>query len=83
MQRYRFSSRVFERIGTIPKSYPKPFKDRAARMVADRLEDEDALSQCAVMGEIAPKLGILPLKRCDVGSFKLRGEFNQGVATTD
>src|SRR5690625_1264796 len=42
----------------MPKSYPKSFKDRAVRMVADRLEEEDAPSQYAVMGEIAPKLGI-------------------------
>ena len=42
----------------MPKRYPKSFRDRAVRMVADRLEDEDAPSQYAVMGEIAPKLGI-------------------------
>src|SRR5690625_7197317 len=42
----------------MPKRYPKSFKDRAVRMVADRLEDEDAPSQYAVMSEIAPKLGI-------------------------
>jgi|SRR5690625_3745703 len=41
---------VFERTGTIPNSYPKSFKDRAVRMVADRLEDE--------WGGIAPELGI-------------------------
>ena len=43
----------------MPKSYPKSFKDRAVRMVVDRLEDEDAPpSQYAVFSEIAPKLGI-------------------------
>src|SRR5690625_7196794 len=42
----------------MPKSYPKSFKDRAVRMVADRLEDEDAPSQYSVFSEIAPKLGV-------------------------
>jgi len=42
----------------MPKRYPKSFKDRAVRMVADRLEDEDGPSQYAVVNEVAPKLGI-------------------------
>src|SRR5690625_7832464 len=42
----------------MPKSYPKSFKDRAVRMVADRVEDEDAPSQYSVCSAIAPKLGV-------------------------
>ena len=38
--------------------YPQSFKDRATRMVFDRLEDEDAPSRYVVIRETAPKLSI-------------------------
>lgn len=42
----------------MPRKYPQSFKDRATRMVFDRLEDEDAPSRYVVIRETAPKLGI-------------------------
>lgn len=42
----------------MPKSYPQSFKDRAVRMVTDRLEEENAPSQYVVIREVAPKLGV-------------------------
>lgn len=42
----------------MPKNYPQSFKDRAVRMVTDRLEEEDAPSQYVVMREVAPRLGV-------------------------
>jgi transposase len=38
--------------------YPQSFKDRATRMVFDRLEDDDAPSRYTVIRETAPKLSI-------------------------
>lgn len=40
------------------KRYPQSFKDRAVRMVTDRLEDEGAPSQSAAIREVAPRLGV-------------------------
>ena len=42
----------------MPKKYPDSFRERAVRMVADRLDGDDRPSQYAVVSEIAPKLGI-------------------------
>ena len=42
----------------MPTKYPQSFKDRATRMVFDRLEGEDAPSRYVVIREIAPKLSI-------------------------
>ncbi|WGH90586.1 IS3 family transposase [Auritidibacter ignavus] len=42
----------------MPTKYPQSFKDRATRMVFDRLEDEDAPSRYVVIRETAPKLSI-------------------------
>lgn len=42
----------------MPSKYPQSFKDRATRMVFDRLEDEDAPSRYVVIRETAPKLSI-------------------------
>ena len=42
----------------MPRKYPQSFKDRATRMVFDRLEDEDAPSRYTVIRETAPKLSI-------------------------
>lgn len=43
----------------MPTKYPKAFKDRAVRMVRERLEsDEDGLSPYQVIKEIAPKLNV-------------------------
>lgn len=43
----------------MPAKYPKAFKDRAVRMVRERLEsDEDLLSRYQVIKEIAPKLNV-------------------------
>jgi len=42
----------------MPTKYPQSFKDRATRMVFDRLEDDDAPSRYVVIRETAPKLSI-------------------------
>ena len=42
----------------MPTKYPQSFKDRATRMVFDRLEDDDAPSRYTVIRETAPKLSI-------------------------
>jgi len=42
----------------MPSKYPQPFKDRATRMVFDRLDDEDAPNRYTVIRETAPKLRI-------------------------
>lgn len=42
----------------MPRKYPQSFKDRAVRMVFDRLEDEDAPSRYTVIRQTAPKLSI-------------------------
>ena len=38
--------------------YEQSFKDRAVRMVLDRLNDDDSGTQSAVIKEIAPRLGV-------------------------
>ena len=42
----------------MPSKYPQSFKDRATRMVFDRLEDDDAPSRYVVIRETAPKLSV-------------------------
>ncbi len=42
----------------MPRKYPQSFKDRATRMVFDRLEDDDAPSRYVVIRQTAPKLSI-------------------------
>ena len=42
----------------MPRKYPQSFKDRATRMVFDRLEDDDAPSRYTVIRQTAPKLSI-------------------------
>lgn len=42
----------------MPTKYPQSFKDRATRMVFDRLENDDAPSRYVVIRETAPKLSI-------------------------
>ena len=43
----------------MPSKYPQAFKDRAVRMVRDRLEaDEDGLTRYQVIKETAPKLNV-------------------------
>lgn len=42
----------------MPQKYPQQFRDRAIRMVTDRLEQDDAPSRYVVTQEIARKLGI-------------------------
>lgn len=42
----------------MPSTCPQSLKDRAVRMVFDRLEDEDAPSRYGVIRETAPKLSI-------------------------
>jgi len=42
----------------MPKLYSQSFKDRAVRMVFDRLQDDDAPSRYVVIRETAPKLGV-------------------------
>ena len=40
------------------KLYSQSFKDRATRMVFDRLEDDDAPSRFTVVRQTAPKLAV-------------------------
>src|SRR5699024_3466376 len=42
----------------MPSKYSQSFKDRATRMVFDRLEDDDAPSRYTVIRQTAPKLSI-------------------------
>lgn len=42
----------------MPKRYSQEFKDRAVRMVADRLSDDRSCTQWKAIKEIAPRLGI-------------------------
>lgn len=43
----------------MPTKYPKAFKERAVRMVQDRLEsDEDSLTSYQVIKQTAPKLNV-------------------------
>ncbi|WP_182142538.1 hypothetical protein [Schaalia sp. JY-X169] len=42
----------------MPKNYLQSFKDRFVRMVTDRLYEEDGPSQCVVMREGVPRLGV-------------------------
>ncbi len=42
----------------MPAKYDKSFRDRAVRIVLDRLNNDRSLSQSAVIKEIAPRLGI-------------------------
>ncbi len=42
----------------MPSKYPQPFRDRAMRMVMDRMEAEEGLSQYQAISEIAPKLDV-------------------------
>ena len=42
----------------MPKLYSQSFKDRAVRMVFDRLQDDDAPSRYVLIRETAPKLGV-------------------------
>lgn len=43
----------------MPQRYPQQFRDRAIRMVTDRLEQDDAPSRYVVTQEIARKLGLV------------------------
>ena len=42
----------------MPKRYSQEFKDRAVRMVTDRLADDRSCTQWRAINEIAPRLGI-------------------------
>lgn len=42
----------------MPQKYPQSFRDRAVRMVMDRLEADDAPAPFTVMREVASKLGV-------------------------
>lgn len=42
----------------MPSKYPQSFRDRAVRMVVDRLEAEEGLSRFQAIKQVAPKLNI-------------------------
>lgn len=42
----------------MPSKYPQSVRERAVRLVMDRMEAEDGLSQYRAIREIAPKLSI-------------------------
>lgn len=42
----------------MPSKYPDEFRARAVRMVTDRLQADDQLSETTAIKEIAPRLGI-------------------------
>ena len=42
----------------MPRRYSQEFKDRAVRMVVDRLADDPSCTQWRAVNEIAPRLGI-------------------------
>ena len=49
---------VIERMNTMPQKYPASFRERAVRMVADRLREENAPSRYTIIRETAQKLGV-------------------------
>lgn len=64
------------------RKYPRSFKDRATRMVFDRLEDEDAPSRYAVIRQMAPKLSIaVETLRRWVAQAKVDAGRKSGVST--
>lgn len=42
----------------MPRTYSSDFKDRAVRLVQDRMRDDKSVTESAVMSDIALKLGI-------------------------
>jgi len=42
----------------MPRQYPRAFRNRAVRMVFDRLKNEDAPSRYTVIRQTAPELGV-------------------------
>ena len=42
----------------MPRKYPQSFRDRAVRMVVDRMEADGGLTQYQAISEIAPKLNV-------------------------
>lgn len=42
----------------MPSKYPQSFRDRAIRMVADRVEAGDGVTQYQAIKEVAPKLNV-------------------------
>lgn len=42
----------------MPSKYPQSFRDRAVRMVVDRMDADEGLSQYQAVKEIAPKLNV-------------------------
>lgn len=50
--------RVFERVRDMSKRYSQEFKDRAVRLLSDRLAADRSCSQWRAVNEIAPRLGI-------------------------
>lgn len=42
----------------MPRKYSQSFRNRAVRMVIDRLQDEEAPSRYTVIRETAPQLGV-------------------------
>lgn len=42
----------------MPRKYPQSFRDRAIRMVTDRMEAEEGLTQYQAITKIAPKLNV-------------------------
>ena len=42
----------------MPAKYDQSFRDRAVRMVLDRLNDDKSVSRSAVILEVAPRLGV-------------------------
>lgn len=50
----------------MPQKYPQQFRDRAVRMVTDRLEQDDAPSRYVITQEIARKLGIAAESGCSL-----------------
>lgn len=48
----------YEKDWNMPSKYPQSFRDRAMRMVVDRMEADEGLTQYQAIKEIAPKLNI-------------------------
>lgn len=42
----------------MPRRYSQDFKDRAVRMISDRLSQDGSCSQWRAVSEIAPRLGV-------------------------
>ena len=84
VKRPRFCSAVVVRGFRMPRNYPREFRDRAVRLVEDRLGDDPGASETSVIADTAMKLGTSrkSLRRWVVQS-RLDSGTRPGVSTSE